>query len=283
MPSDQDRRPIDKALVGAAFERAAPSYDRAAFSFFGPFARRLVDAAGVAPGDRVLDVACGTGAVGLAAAEAAGRDGGVHAIDLVPAMVDQARAAAAKAGVAMHAEVGDAERLIHDDAEFDVVLCGFGIFFLPDVPAALAEWKRVLRPGGTLAVSTWDDSADERWAWERGLMREYAPRLPQPALVATGSMLGRFDTAAKVGAVLADAGFEDVTSEPASFERSFEDPEQWWAWTQSHGNRMISDNLAEADAQEFRRRGLEEARSVLRDGPVGRRFAALLTVARRPG
>ena len=71
MASDADRRPIDPAVIAEAFGRAVPTYDQAAFSFFTPFAELLVATAGVSAGDRVLDVACGTGAV--ASGSAGGR------------------------------------------------------------------------------------------------------------------------------------------------------------------------------------------------------------------
>lgn len=279
MASDASRRPIDPAVIADAFGRAAPTYDRAAFSFFAAFAEQLVTAVGVSPGDRVLDVACGTGAVAIAAARAAGAGGSVMATDLSPSMVEEARAAAASAGLAISAEVGDAARVGVGDGAFDIVLCGFGIFFLPDAAAALAEWRRVLRPGGTLGLSTWDSSADERWAWESALAREFALRLPEHVLTTAVSMRGRFNTADKLADALIEAGFEQVRTDVASIERHYEGAEDWWQWTQSHGHRVLSDNLGEADAARFRERGLDEFGRAFRGGPAGRRFTALLTRA----
>ena len=282
MATDMDRRPIDSSVIADAFGRAAETYDRAAFSFCTPFAERLVASAGVARGDRVLDVACGTGAVAIAAARPVAPDGSVAATDLSPSMVEEARAAVARERVAVAVEVGDATRVDAPDGAFDVVLCGFGIFFLPDARAALAEWRRVLRPGGRLGLSTWDASADERWAWESDLVREFAPKLPQHVLTTAGSMRGRFNTAEKLADALTEAGFEQVRTEVSSIERHYERPEQWWEWTHSHGNRVLSDNLPEGDAARFRQRGLEEFTRAFGDRPAARRFTALLTSATVP-
>ena len=282
MASDADRRPIDSAVVADAFGRAAATYDRAAFSFFTPFAEQLVAAVGVMPGDRVLDVACGTGAVAIAAARAAAPDGSVTATDLSPSMVEEARAAAAREGASVSVEIGDAARVVADDGAFDVVLCGFGIFFLPDAGAALAEWRRVLRPGGRLGLSTWDAAGDERWAWEADLIREFAPGLPERVLTTAGSMRGRFNTPEKLASALDEAGFEHVSTEVSSIERHYERPEQWWEWTQSHGHRLLSDNLPEGDAARLRERGLDGFTRAFGDRPAGRRFTALLTSATVP-
>lgn len=282
MASDADRRPIDSGVIADAFGRAASTYDRAAFSFFSPFAERLVTTAGVRRGERVLDVACGTGAVAIAAARATGPEGSVTATDLSPSMVEEARAAATAAGLAISAEVGDAACVDVADGTFDVVLCGFGIFFLPDAAAALAEWRRVLRPGGRLGLSTWSSSADERWAWESALVREFAPRLPEHVLVTAASMRGRFNTPEAIRTALTEAGFEHVATDVSSIERRYERPEEWWEWTQSHGHRVLSDNLPEADSSRFRERGLDEFGHAFGGRPAVRRFTALLTRAAAP-
>ena len=117
-----------------------------------PQAARLVRHAGVRAGQRVLDVGCGTGVVAVTAARR-----GAHAtgLDLTPQLLERARENGRIAGVTVEWHEGDAESLPFEDAAFDVVLSQFGHMFAPRPEVALAEMLRVLKPGGTLAFSTW--------------------------------------------------------------------------------------------------------------------------------
>src|SRR5207237_3503325 len=98
------------------------------------------------------DVACGTGVVALTAARAGAK---VSALDLSPVLAGKARQNAALAGVEIDVVEGDAEALPHAGASFDVVLSQFGHIFAPRPEVAVAEMLRVLKPGGTIAFSTW--------------------------------------------------------------------------------------------------------------------------------
>ena len=142
-----------KAQVAAQFTRMAPDYD--VVGNFTHFGRRLVEAVGVEPGQRVLDVASGRGAVLFPAAERVGPGGHVEGIDLAEGMVAAVNADAERRGTAARVRLMDAEQLDFPDASFDRVLCGFGIMFPPDQARALSEMRRVLRPGGRLGISTW--------------------------------------------------------------------------------------------------------------------------------
>lgn len=113
----------------------------------------LVRYAGVAPGERVLDVGTGTGAVAFAAHRAGGM---VTGLDLAPELLEKARQHAAIAGLeGIEWVEGDATALDIPDASFDVVLSQFGHMFAPDPTAATREMLRVLKPGGRIAFSTW--------------------------------------------------------------------------------------------------------------------------------
>jgi SAM-dependent methyltransferase len=112
----------------------------------------VVDRAGVAPGKDVLDVACGTGNATIPAARAGAR---VTGLDFAPALLDIAREQAADAMVEIDFVEGDAQELPFGDASFDAVVSTFGHMFAPDHARAAAEMKRVLRPGGAIAVACW--------------------------------------------------------------------------------------------------------------------------------
>ena len=115
-------------------------------------APRLVSFAGIEPGARVLDVGCGTGVVALTTA----RHGAwVSGLDLTPKLLERARENAALMGLDVDWREGDAEALPYADAEFDVVVSQYGHMFAPRPELAVGEMLRVLKPGGTIAFSTW--------------------------------------------------------------------------------------------------------------------------------
>lgn len=115
-------------------------------------AARLVKFAGIKPGHRVLDVACGTGVVAITAAR---HEAHVTALDLTPELLSVARDNAQIAGVAVDWHEGDVESLPFDVDAFDVVVSQYGHMFAPRPEVAVREMLRVLRPGGVLAFSTW--------------------------------------------------------------------------------------------------------------------------------
>src|SRR5262245_22181945 len=124
-------------------------------SIFGPWASDLVDIAVLRPGERVVDIACGTGIVARTAARRVSSGGSVVGLDLSAPMLEVARSAAAAEGVSIDWREGSAMKLPLVDATFDAALCQQGLQFFPDRPVALQEMYRVLRPGGRAVLSVW--------------------------------------------------------------------------------------------------------------------------------
>jgi len=118
-----------------------------------PWAFDLVERVGVRPGDRVLDVACGTGAVARVAAERVGDGGSVAGLDVNGAMLAVARSLTSASAAQIEWYEDSALALPFDDHEFGVVLCQLGLQFFPDRPAALREMRRASTPGGSVAAS----------------------------------------------------------------------------------------------------------------------------------
>ncbi len=131
----------------------AEAYERYLASAFSPWARQLTELADVRSGDRVLDVACGTGIVARHAADRAGAKGRVAGVDINEDMLRVARAVSAGVRPPIEWRQADAAELPFPDGAFDVVICEQAIQFFSDPVAALTEMRRVMAPGGRAAVS----------------------------------------------------------------------------------------------------------------------------------
>jgi ubiquinone/menaquinone biosynthesis C-methylase UbiE len=137
-------------------DTSAAAYERYLVpAFFAPFAERLVELCGPGPGDRILDVACGTGIVARLAARQAGSSGALVGVDLNAGMLEVARVAAAGSEPSIEWMLADAADMPLPDSSFDCVLCQQGLQFFGDRSAALREMQRVLAPGGRLTLGVW--------------------------------------------------------------------------------------------------------------------------------
>lgn len=161
----------------------AASYTTSPLHAQGADLARMVAVAGVPPGSRVLDIGTGTGHTGLAFAEAGAS---VVGLDLTPAMLAQALALAAQRGAHFEGVIGYAERLPFEDASFDAIACRYCAHHFLDIPAAIQEMRRVLRPGGVVIfvdhVAPEDDAADafvNRLDWLRDPSHRREPRLSE--------------------------------------------------------------------------------------------------------
>lgn len=182
------------------------------------WASDLVDQAAPRPGERILDVACGTGVVARVAAERVGNTGRVAALDINPGMLAFARSLPAAPGAAIEWHEGSVLALPFSDAAFDRVLCQLGLQFFPDRTTALREMRRVLVPDGRLAVSVFGpiEHSPATHALANALDRHVDPE----ASVAKRNEHALADTEA-LSALVTGAGFRDVvirtTSKPARF------------------------------------------------------------------
>ncbi|MDQ2961060.1 MAG: methyltransferase domain-containing protein, partial [Candidatus Dormibacteraeota bacterium] len=154
-----DATSISRAFVDQSVPVAYDRFMRP--QLFEPWAEVLLAAAGVSVGQRVLDVASGTGVVAHAAARTVGRGGTVTAADISAAMLDVNRSRDAEPGSAAIEFVEcSATAMPFEDRSFDVVLCQQALHFIPDRAAAIAEMHRVLRPGCVAAASVWARGRD---------------------------------------------------------------------------------------------------------------------------
>ena len=185
--------------------KSAAGYERGFARISSHFIPFLMDAAGVAPGHRILDVATGTGLAAEAALAIVGATGHVTAVDISHQMAEQARERLKCASNAT-VRIDDGQAIDLPDDSFDAVICSLGLMFFPSPARGLGEFLRVLRNGGRAAVSV--NTVPERSYNTRihPLMARYVPSLAESA-----SRLFSLGEDKKLHALFADAGFSDIT------------------------------------------------------------------------
>jgi len=162
---------LQRRIQRYGWDLAAADYDPLWQAQLASARTALLARAALVHGQRVLDVACGTGLVALAAATAVGPEGSVLGVDLSGGMVDAATRRASEGGTenARFARM-DGEALEFDAASFDVALCALGLMYMPEPDRALAEMRRVLRPGGRMVASVWGERSRCGWASVFGIV-----------------------------------------------------------------------------------------------------------------
>ncbi len=190
----------------------------------------MLDRTAPRPGDRVLELACGPGGAGLAAAERVGPGGEVVLSDVAAEMVAIAGARAADRGLAnVRTATLDLEDIDEPDAAYDVVLCREGLMFAVAPERAAAEIHRVLRPGGRMAVAVWSRPEDNPWLGVvfEAVSAQLGTPFPPPGVPGPFS-LGDAD---HLVALLAGAGLVDVTVELVAAPVRSRSVADWWART----------------------------------------------------
>src|SRR5215475_3083124 len=188
-------------------------------TLFGPCAKHLIRVADLKPGERVLDVGCGTGVVARHAAEQLGPGSVVTGVDLSPDMLTVARAVANRQGLSIEWREGNAEQLPFPDSGFDVVLCQFALMFVPNKAAALGEMRRVISKTGRILVAVWQSL--DRHPFYQTLHKVIQARLGLSALQDIFA-LGKKD---ELRALAVDAGFQQLEIETFALTARFPNPD----------------------------------------------------------
>jgi ubiquinone/menaquinone biosynthesis C-methylase UbiE len=186
-----------------------------------PVSVELVDSADLQPGERALDVACGTGVITRVAAERVGPTGSVTGVDVAPDMIEVAKAIPA-AGAPIEWYQADAVSLPLPDGAYDVALCQMGLMFMPDPVDALAEVHRVLVPGGRIVVNTPGQIQPGFEAMEQAIVDNINPELG-----AFVSAVFSMSDPLALGDLLQQAGFDDVSSKEYSATFDLPGPDEF--------------------------------------------------------
>ena len=266
-----------KARATATYAAAADTYDDPANAFWARFGRRTVERLALSPGGRVLDVCCGSGASAIPAAEAVDVNGTVLGVDLCDNLLDLAREKATRLGL-RHTEfrTGDLLDLQLPPGSFDAVVCVFGIFFVPDMPAAVRALWSVVRPGGQLAITTWGPRFFEPASsafWN-------AVRNVRPDLYKGFNPWDRVTQPEDLAAVLRQGGVEHADIVAEAGEHPIGSPEAWWAAVLGSGYRGTVDKLSPVDRDAVRAANLEFIRT---SRLAGVEANVVYAVARKPG
>jgi enediyne biosynthesis protein CalE5 len=218
----------------------------------------MLEATAPSPGERVLELACGPGGIGLAAAVRVGPEGEVVVSDVAPEMTAIAAERAAAAGLAnVSARVLDLERVEEPDASYDVVLCREGLMLVPDPARAAREILRVLRPGGRAAIAVWGPRERNPWL---GIVldvvgAQFGGPVPPPGHPGPFSL----DDSGELAAVLAGAGLRYVQVDEAAVPYRAGSVDEWWVRTAALAGPLAQRlaTLPEPAAQALRARATE--------------------------
>jgi len=243
----------------------------------------LCTSAALTPGKTLLDLASGSGQPALRAARIVFPGGRVIATDIAPQMVEVVKRRAAAEGISnLEARVMDIERMDLADESVDAVICRWGYMFCPDLDAAMAHSKRVLRPRGRLSLAVWSRPEDNPWL---GLFVSALDRVAPQSAPADPDALGPFRLAdpQRLTGVLRNAGFADYSLEAISFRFDFESPEQWWEFVIDIA-APVRKRIASLDGPaqaEVKRLVVAESDRFLFDGKIQLPAANLCAVATR--
>jgi ubiquinone/menaquinone biosynthesis C-methylase UbiE len=251
MKAEMPENAQDRAAF--TYNAAADFYDASPLSFWDYFGRRTIQLASLASGSRVLDVCCGAGASALPAAEAVGPTGNAIGVDLATQLLELARAKAVQRGLSnVEFEVGDMLSLRFPVASFDVIVCVFGIFFVPDMAKAVSElWTRI-RPGGKLAVTTWgrnfcEPANNAFWCSIKNV---------RPNLYKGFNPWDRIDNTPSLRKILSEAGVASPKISAENRLHPISSAEEWWAIVLGSGYRGTIEQLTLVERQKVKEANL---------------------------
>ena len=245
--------------AGRTYSAAADHYLSAALAFWDRWGAATAARLPLREGDTVLDVCCGAGASALPSARAVGPHGRVLGLDLAEPLLDLARQRAVDLGLNnVSFRRADATATGLENGSFDAVVCVFGVFFAADMPAFIAEMWRLVRPGGTLAITTWGPNWCEPASgmfWE--LVRQLEPTLfrrfnPWDEITTEGALADLLTKGGVTGSVV-----EATAGERHQLAR----PDDFWDIVLGSGYRATVSDLGVANSELLRNRVIGELRA----------------------
>jgi len=273
-----------KQAVAGIFDRASSTYDHVGPGFFAHFGRKSVEHAALPLDARVLDIATGRGAVLFPTAQAVGPKGFVIGIDITDGMVRETSREVAQRGLSnVEVRQMDAEHLDFPDSSFDAILCGFAIFFFPQLERALAEFHRTLKSSGRIAVTTWSDLDDKEWEWFDELVKKYLPPESQDNEAPASFDKPDFGKSEGMEKIIKAAGFTDIRVIPETADFTYATKEEWWDTLWSHGARASLERIEKTSGPEvlaqFKAECFKQIAARIGSSGYQQSFHVLITIA----
>jgi ubiquinone/menaquinone biosynthesis C-methylase UbiE len=259
MPDRQATQGVDQQRQATLRNATAEGADREALRFTAFCADRLATQMNPAPGDKVLDVSTGTGALAVAVAQAIGPTGRVTAIDLAEKLLARLAAKISKFGIAtIDVHAMDAAHLDFRRDYFQHAVCSLGLIWLPDPFAAVREWVRVTRPGGSVSLAVFAPQAFQPLL---GLLRERIAQLtgcrdestPWEQLSQRESLI----------TLLQNAGLVDITVREQQLGYHLRDPQEWWDVVWYSALRLLVERVPVAQRERLRTEHLAEVAALV--------------------
>ena len=246
-----------KQRVATVYNLASSGYDHPAARCVAIGANRLVEFIGLRGGEHILDVATGTGMAALAAARLVGPQGKVVGVDIADDMLFQARRNIQEAGLAnCEVRYGDMEHLDFADDTFDAVICGLGVFFLPEMVTGPQEWRRVTKRSGAVAFSSFGESAFQPMSdIFESIIRTYGVAFPVPRRPFGWQRIPHPEQC--VG-LLGDAGLVSTDVHVEQIGYYLQSAEEWWDFLWGTGYRGALSQLTPDKVEQFKEEHLKE-------------------------
>ena len=243
--------------------------------FHKRFALRLVELAKLQPGQRVLDVATGTGLAAIPAAQIVGSTGHVLATDFAVGMLRQARQKAQALGLANIAfEAVDADEQTLCEHHFDTILCSSAIVYFADIPAVLRRWQAALKPGGVAVFSCFAETSPSAGLLFRKVVQKHGTVIPNP-----NALLG---TLSKCRSLLEQAGFTEIEIATEQFGGYLQDAERAWAGNANSAFGLQSVSWTAEKRQQCKQDYLTEMARRSTEKGYWNDMTAFFVTARRP-
>jgi ubiquinone/menaquinone biosynthesis C-methylase UbiE len=268
-----------KEIVTNIFDEVSHKFDKIGTPFFMLYGKKMVDFSGAGDDDCILDIACGTGAVTFPLSGKLSAKGSIYAIDISSKMIEECQRQTNPARTGnVHFRVMDAEHLEFADQSFDKVLCSFGLFFFTDMEQGLREIKRVLKPGGLLVFSSWNEEYQLIWLFD--ILSKYIPGFKKSKPVFEDKIdESDFRTIAGIEKILRIGGFQKDQIIIENIDCYYESEEDWIESSWNNGFRMYFEQLSPTGYERLKVDMIDHLQAYKEDGKVKIPRSAFITKA----